>query len=562
MRLLRLVKKLLFFGIFVVCSISSHISSLDNMPEFNIGIILVIVASLSTFLFATKELLMNPPQTHHFRRQLSIDPKTVTYKSHSQSNNYPITNTKQQVTLVHSESQPKNMPQYSTTTTQQTTGENRMASGPFPSEIEHGTLQHSQALLQQQSGTQSDGYNRNEQGTQTMNTNYESTDSERSGYNGQRTVDSSQIGREWNSGNSAVSATNNRLSSNGMSSGGHLLEEERSSSMTSSDTETTTGGLRSSGGLWSFEASSTTDAATKNSNKSSSSPTGGLRFHEKSVSGNSNPVVLSDGLWSSNVASHSDTSIVSDSSLGSSGMPFNAAIPSHERIPSKQTFSTSSMPKDSSGVLWSFNEGKSIGVSSSSSSSSSSGGKDSGGSEMLTGGGVQSFDEQSSGTLFSSSSGSSSGGFSSSSSRVPSGGLRSSFGARSGDLQISSDVKNSVEQIDYSTIPHKGSNGMLQRDSQGQKSRRKLEFVHITKTGTLGEDYFVLVLTASPCRHTHILYLFICLCKVVQPLKQQLQAKPTSCGVLVIIALSSTRNVIAPTGRKCSDALRSACLQD
>jgi hypothetical protein len=56
------------------------------MPELHkIGSILVAVASLSTFFFATKELLLNPPMNHHGRQlavepAMGFDPKTISYK--------------------------------------------------------------------------------------------------------------------------------------------------------------------------------------------------------------------------------------------------------------------------------------------------------------------------------------------------------------------------------------------------------------------------------------------------------------------------------------------------
>ena len=156
------------------------------MPEINIGIILVIVASLSTFLFATKELLMNPPQTHHYRRQLSIDPKTVTYKSHGQSN-YQMANTKQQVISADQKSHPGDMPQYSSTTTKQTTGGDRMTSVTFPLENSPGSFQQSQALLQRPR-TQGHGFNGGEQEIQTTNTKYGTKGSQRSESMGLPTV--------------------------------------------------------------------------------------------------------------------------------------------------------------------------------------------------------------------------------------------------------------------------------------------------------------------------------------------------------------------------------------
>lgn len=60
--------------------------TLAKMPELHkIGSILVAVASLSTFFFATKELLLNPPMNHHGRQlavepAMGFDPKTISYK--------------------------------------------------------------------------------------------------------------------------------------------------------------------------------------------------------------------------------------------------------------------------------------------------------------------------------------------------------------------------------------------------------------------------------------------------------------------------------------------------
>jgi len=58
------------------------------MPDCNFGLIIVCVASLSTFFFATKELLVSPAFSplHHGRRLSLGDPKTVTFKEHNSNN--------------------------------------------------------------------------------------------------------------------------------------------------------------------------------------------------------------------------------------------------------------------------------------------------------------------------------------------------------------------------------------------------------------------------------------------------------------------------------------------